>query len=358
VTDNLFDRLADLFRSSGPVNWRLAREIAESVAGPAEPTDPWADEQMRDLAATAQRLVTAASPLDALAAADGIRVVDRRQWATANVEGLTYLAEPLAERFASMGGGLGPALQPLGPALLGMQVGALVGFASHRVIGQFDMGLSCGEPTQITFVERNIGELATENSLDPRQVQMWAALSEVTHHAVFAVPWVREHLHMLGHAHAEEFEIDDQSVEERLALLQDPEAMQALMEGDESLAALQMPISAGETAHRINALTAFVEGYADHMVGRTGSDYLPDLAEIRRAASERRERATTGEAALYRALALEPDPTGPAGGASFCSDVARRWGEGALDRVWEGPEMLPWPDELTDPTGWAARVLL
>ena len=32
-SDNLFDRLADLFRSSGPVNWRLAREIAESVAG-------------------------------------------------------------------------------------------------------------------------------------------------------------------------------------------------------------------------------------------------------------------------------------------------------------------------------------
>ncbi len=30
--DNLFDRLADLFRSNGPVNWRLAREIAESLA--------------------------------------------------------------------------------------------------------------------------------------------------------------------------------------------------------------------------------------------------------------------------------------------------------------------------------------
>jgi coenzyme F420 biosynthesis associated uncharacterized protein len=358
VTDNLFDRLADLFRSPGPVNWRLAREIAESVAGPAEPTDPWVDEQLRDLAATAQRLVAAASPLDALAAAEGIRVVDRRQWATANVEGLAYLAEPLAERFTEMGGGLGPALQPLGPALLGMQVGALIGFASHRVVGQFDMGLSCPEATQITFVERNIGEVSSEGSLDSRQVQMWAALSEVTHHAVFAVPWMREYLHMLGHAHAEEFEIDDDSAAERLRLLQDPEAMRALMEGDESLAALQVPITAGETAHRIQALTAFVEGYGDHMVERTGSDYLPDLADIRRAAAERRARAATGEADLYRALALEPDAANPATGAAFCGDVARRWGKDALDRVWEGPEMLPTPAELTDPTGWAARVLL
>ena len=66
MTDNLFDRLADLFRSSGPVNWRLAREIAESAAGPAEAIDPWLDEEYRDLAATAVRYVDAASPLDPL----------------------------------------------------------------------------------------------------------------------------------------------------------------------------------------------------------------------------------------------------------------------------------------------------
>ena len=39
MTDNLFDRLADLFRSPGLVNWRLAREIAESAAGTADPVE-------------------------------------------------------------------------------------------------------------------------------------------------------------------------------------------------------------------------------------------------------------------------------------------------------------------------------
>ena len=54
--DNLFDRLADLFRSNGPVNWRLAREIAESVAGEAEPVEPWLAEEYRELAVTAGML--------------------------------------------------------------------------------------------------------------------------------------------------------------------------------------------------------------------------------------------------------------------------------------------------------------
>jgi uncharacterized protein (DUF2342 family) len=38
--------------------------------------------------------------------------------------------------------------------------------------------------------------------------------------------------------------------------------------------------------------------------------------------------------------------------------VSRRWGEEPLDGIWQGPERLPTVDELTDPVGWAARVLL
>lgn len=358
MTDNLFDRLADLFRAPGPVNWRLAREIAESVAGPPTPVDPWADEQLRELTGTAQRLVTAESSLDALAADEGIRVVDRRQWASANVESLAYLAEPIADRLALAAGDLGPALQPLGPSLIGMQVGALIGFTSHRALGQFDAGLTGGQATPVTLVAKNVDELATGAGVDAAQVRLWAALREVTHHTELAVPWVREHLLMLGHAHGEEFEIDDEAIAERLTVLQDPESLQAMMEGGEDLAALQVPIVAGESAERIEAFVAFIDGYGDLVAERVGSPYLPDLSRIRNAATERRVAAAPSEAMLHRALGLAPDPHSPAVGAAFCSEVARRWGDDALDRVWEGPEMLPTPAELTDATGWAARVLL
>ena len=45
-------------------------------------------------------------------------------------------------------------------------------------------------------------------------------------------------------------------------------------------------------------------------------------------------------------------------GAAFCEEIVRRWGTDALEKVWHDPRNMPTLDELTDPVGWAARVLL
>ena len=39
-------------------------------------------------------------------------------------------------------------------------------------------------------------------------------------------------------------------------------------------------------------------------------------------------------------------------------DDAQRWGDEALDTMWHEAANLPTINELTDPVGWAARVLL
>jgi putative hydrolase len=359
VTDNLFDRLGELFRSPGPVNWRLAREIAESVAGPPQPVDPWAAEQFHDLAATAQRMVTAETGLDALAAVEGaVRVVDRRTWAGDNVETLAYIAEPVAERIAALGDETAPGMSPIAAPLLGMQIGSLMGFTSHRVLATFDVGIALAAATPLTFVAPNVAELSAARDLDEQQVRMWVALHEVTHHAEMAVPWVRDHLRMLGHSHAEEYRIDPEAVAEQLRLLQDPEALQTLLDRPDGLSELGMPIEAGESAERIAALAALLEGYADVVVERTGRAYMPQFDGIRAAALGHRADAAQGETMLHRALGMAFDPELRAAGATFCRDVARRWGDEALERVWEEPDTVPTPGELTDPTGWAARVLL
>jgi putative hydrolase len=358
VTDNLFDRLADLFREAGPVNWRLAREIAESMAGQAEPPDPWADEEFRDLAAAAQRIVAAGSPLDPMSADAGIRVMGRRDWAGENVDALSYLAEPLAERLAAVGGGLPAPLEPLGPALIGMQMGALTGTLSHRVLGQFDTGLAAGRPSPVTFVAPNVAGLAAQHGLDEQMLRMWVALREVTHHAILAVPWVHEHLLMLAHGHVEGIDLDPESIARRLEMLQDPEAIQRMMDGPEGLSALDPPVVESETADGIKAFMAVVEGYGDHLVERTASGYLPDLDRIRGTAHDVREAAADNERMLHQVLGVALDPHAARSGASFCAEVSRRWGGESLDRLWEGPEMLPTWGELEDTTGWAARVLL
>jgi len=355
VTDNLFDRLADLMRSSGPVNWRLAREIAESVAGQAEPIDPWLDEEYRDLAATAARIVDRHTPLDpALVTAPSV-VTDRRGWATANVESLAYLAEPLAEKLSA---DASSPLQPLGPALLGMQMGATIGTMAQTVLGGFDVGLPSGGPSGPQFVVANVEAFAADAGLDPRQTRMWVALHEVTHHAACAVPWLREHVLNLAHDFVEGLEFDIEGIERRIEALQDPEALQQMMHEPTGIAGLLAPEDEGAAAGRLRGVLAVIEGYADQLMRRAASDLIPDAAALRAAIDHRRAEASAGEQLLEQAIAFDLRHADHRLGDEFCGEVRRRWGDEALERIWEGPEMLPDEGELMDPVGWAARVLL
>lgn len=355
MTDNLFDRLADLMRSSGPVNWRLAREIAESVAGQAEPIDPWLDEEMRDLAATAARLIDQHSPLDPALVSTPATVTDKRGWASANIEALGYLAEPLAEKLSS---DASSPLQPLGPALLGMQMGATIGTTAQTVLAGFDLGLPSGSATGPVFVVTNIEPFAAEEAVDPRQARLWIALHEVTHHAAYAVPWLREHVLNLAHEFVEGLEFDVGGIERRIEALQDPEALQRMMQEPTGVAGLLSPEDEGVAAGRLRGVLAVVEGYADRIVERAAGDLIPAAEDLRAAMDRRRIDPSAGEQLLEQALAFDLKHAEHRAGDRFCAEVARRWGDDALDRIWEGPEMLPEEAELHDPVGWAARVLL
>ena len=353
MTDNLFDRLADLLRSSGPVNWRLAREIAESVAGQAEPIDPWLDEEYVELAATAARFVDQHSPLDPSVASSAARVTDRRGWASESIESLSYLAEPLAEKLAS---DAASPLQPLGPALLGMQMGATIGFTAQSALARFDVGLPSGQADGPLFVVPNVEDFAGTHSLDPRETRLWVAFQEVTHHAAMAVPWVREHVLMLAHAFVDSLDLDMSGMERRIEALQDPEALQKMLDEPTGIAGLLQTSDDGAAVGRIRALMAVVEGYAGHIVRRSG--LIPGEAALREAIDRRREEPSQGEQLLHQAVALDLRHADYGEGDRFCAEVARRWGEDAIDRLWEGPEAMPEEAELTDPVGWAARVLL
>ena len=54
MSDDLFSRLFELFNQPGPVNWKLAAEVARHIAGDREPVEPWAAEEFRELARLAE----------------------------------------------------------------------------------------------------------------------------------------------------------------------------------------------------------------------------------------------------------------------------------------------------------------
>lgn len=357
MSDDIFSQLFELFNQPGRVNWKLANEILKQLSGDHEPIDPWVAEEYQELTRLAELQVQAATHLN-VPAVDA-QPVDRRTWAEQSLERFGYLAEPLADKLGGSSDSndpLGAFLKPLGPALLGMQMGTTFGFLSHRVLGQFEMGLPPADGASLLFPVPNVEAFATDHALDPRQVRLWVALREVIHQAEFATGWIAAHVRDLIQRHLDSVEFDPSNMMTQLQNLTDPSQFEEIMEST-GLAGI-MQTSAGPDRDQAVAAMAFLSGYAEFLIDEIGAKLLPDLDRIRSAHHQRRSEPPQGEQLLMRSLGLELTGDLAAQGAEFCRDVARRWGREALVGILDGPNNLPKLDELADPVAWAARVMM
>jgi putative hydrolase len=361
MDEDLFSRLFELFNQPGPVNWPLAAEAAKSIAGKAEPIDPWLAEEYQELTRLAQIKIAEAAPLPT-PTGDG-HPVDRRTWALENLRSFRYLVEPLAAKLQSgafdIGGGpLDALLKPMTPALLGLQMGVVVGFLSHRVLGQFDVRLPTADAGKLYFVVPNVEAFATSNDLEPRQVRLWVALHEVTHEAEFSRDWVRPKFIELVERFVERIEFDVSSLTTSLEGLQDPQALEEMMNEVGGLAGLVVSEEQRPLLEAIQAFMTVIEGYSDYLMDTVAAGLLPDLDRMRVAIELRHSEPDEGSEILNRLLGLELKHDQYRLGGSFCREVVERWGPQALNRIWDEPENLPTLTELGDPVAWAARVLL
>jgi len=357
---NIFDELMKLLNQPGPVNWALAEQIAGHMSGGRQPIDPWVAEEYIDLTRLAQMRVGAATGLDAGPLVDTIPL-DRAEWSSRNLQSFRYLVEPIAAKLADApsAGPIDAVLKPLGPALVGMQMGVMVGFLSQHVLGQFDVGLPTAEQGDIYYVVPNIEAFTEDHGLDPRQVRLWVALHEVTHQVQFARPWVRPYFASLIDQLIASLEIDTSSFGASLEDFNDPERMQELLqEGGGGLPSFLSGAAQGPHLEAIQAFMAIVEGYGDHVMDGAAEDLLPDLGAMREAMQVRRRDSGSDTDLVGRLLGLEAKRAQYAAGAGFCREVEIRFGEEALRKVWASADNLPTLSELDDATGWAARVLL
>jgi len=145
----------------------------------------------------------------------------------------------------------------------------------------------------------------------------------------------------------------------QIGALEDPDQIRDLLGEDGSSApALLKGTSDPDRLAAIQSVAAFVEGYGDYLTRKAAADVLADLDRIEQANARRRSEPDQAEQYLQQVVGLELKRHRASDAAAFCVDVEARWGEGALNRVWEQPEHLPTLHELTDPIGWAARVLM
>ncbi len=363
--DDLFAQMFRMFQSSGPVNWKLARELTKNLAGEREPIEPSIAEEYRELAHVAELRIQATANLPAPSPGE-LNPTDRATWAVENEQTFRILIEPLGDKLtggfsglpgAESLGQMGAMLQPLGPALLGMQAGTMVGFMAHRVLGQFDTGIPAIDQDKPYLIVPNVEDFAIEAEVDHRQVRLWAALHEMLFQRLMEIEWLRGH--SVVEAFYETVEIDLSDMMGQIGALEDPDRIHELLGGEGASApALMKGTSDPERLAAIQALTAYVEGYGDYLVRKAAADVLPDLGQIETANARRRSEPDQTEQSLQQVVGLELQRHRAGDAAAFCFEVEQRWGEPALDRVWEQPENLPSLAELTDPVGWAARVMM
>jgi len=338
----------------------LTRRIANAVAkggrnGSAATALPG------DLAAIcedARQRVVAYTGLNPATALPPAEAVERSIWIAANVESMGALLDPLGDRLT---GGLGIMRGPLrsaAGALISAEAGALTGYLSQRVLGQYEFVLvDPASVPRLLFVAPNISHAAQRLDADPEELLTWIAFHEVTHAVQFAgVAWLRPHLAGLVLELMESLEV---SVDPR-AMLRAPavgdlrERFEALREGG-LVAAIAGP-DRRVLLDRMQCVMAVIEGHAEHVMDVVGAAALPSLAELRSALDRRRRERSPLLALLERLIGLDAKLRQYETGKAFCDGVVAEAGPAALHRIFDGPEQLPNLAELDDAAAWLHRT--
>ena len=354
MSDDLFSQMFEMFNQPGPVNLRLAGEVARHMTGERQPVDPWAAEEFRELTRLAEYRIEQVAPF-AVAPASDVLPVDSREWVDRNIEGFGYLIEPFGQMVdTSSAGPAAEMLKPLGPALAGMQLGALVGSLAGWAMAGYDTGLPMRGNDTISFIVPTIDAFIAEHALDPRSVRLWVALEEVTHRAIYRVPFAVDAVMARLAGLAETMRVSPDRLTDLMGGLDasslgqgiDPEQLAGLFDSPQTRAA----------AEELSALLGLIAGYRRLVVERASEGLLPDLADMN--AKRDLARDLGAEVAGSPIAAAFVSAGDIEAGRSFALEVERRFGADELSAIFTREGRYPTASEITDPVAWAARVLL
>jgi coenzyme F420 biosynthesis associated uncharacterized protein len=339
---------------------RIASSVARALSGDRSITSSYLSERLiRDLQASVPRAEALVAEVSGIPAPPPVRwaIVDRSTWAAANIQGMVTMLQPLADR-------LGQRLdaQPVAARLaqrtaVSVEIGALLGFVSRRVLGQYDLLVTEDDPfrTPLYFVGPNMVEIERRYGFVPEDFALWVAVHEVTHRFQFeGVPWLRQRFLDLIHTYLGAVELDAKGFAQRLA-----GALKRLTARDVPPEEKgPMYLLANEEQRRligqIQALMAVVEGHGNYVMDTVGDQVIPSVGRMRAVFDRRREQTNIIQRAVGHAIGLEMKMRQYELGQRFCDAVVATQGSGALARLWRDPDHFPSLDELREPS--LARV--
>ena len=385
----IFGDLARMFQAQGPVNWEIARQIGVYMAGEGKPeanVDPLLRISYEELGRVADLHVGNRTGLSTLVAGREVtvRATGRGTWAASTLEAYRPLFEHLAESLSrgglqapsagelagldDEGAGmgelppelLGNMLQVITPTILGMQLGLMVGHLARRSLGEYDLPIPRPAGTDLLAVADNVEAFAKDWSLPPTDVRLWVCLDAITHHAVLALPHVRDRLQHLLSSYAGGFAPDPDALASRLEGLDpsDASALERAFGDPEALLGDMQTDGQRRLQPELEALTATVEGYVDYTLDEIGGGLIGSYGPLTEALRRRRVEANTGDRFVERLFGLELSQKQYDRGARFVRGVAERAGDAGLTRLWSDERHLPTPSEVDAPGLWWERVNL
>jgi putative hydrolase len=378
----IFGDLAKLFQQQGPVNWDAARQLALSIATgdttTSEPNvDPLERIKIEQLARVADLQVANATGLSTSITGRGVTVVPvtRTMWAQQSLDAYRPRFEKLAGSLhhdqapmpdeppsaADPMAWMAPLMQMIGPTMLGMTAGSMVGHLAQRSFGQYDLPIPRPADDQLVIVTSNLDEFGQGWSLPPDDLRLWVCLHEIATHAVLGVPHVRAALEDMLTAYLDGFETDTGGLERQLGEvdMSNPDDLAGLQQifGDPEalLGAIQSPAQR-ELLPRLEALVAVVVGYVDHTMDQIGTGLVGSYSMVTEAIRRRRVEADQSDRFVERLFGLELSQAQYDRGSAFIAGVVERAGADGLARLWASADHLPTPAEVDAPGLWLARI--
>jgi len=349
--------------TTGAVDWALAERVAVKVAG----REPFAqsyhydslEPDFTEFTSQAEELVAQTTGLRSLAGPARARVTDRAGWIRANIASFQRLLRPLIEKFEQRM--TSSTFSPITQKAAGAEMGAMLGWMSTRVLGQYDLLIiedeNPADQDLVYYVGPNVLALEKLFAFPPREFRLWLALHEVTHRAQFTgVPWMREHF--LGLV-SQSMDAVDPDPARFLAALD--RVVAAVRQGanpldDGGIMALVASPEQREVLNQIGGLMSLLEGHGDITMDRAGEGLVPGAERFGRVLHQRRQN-TRGITRLFQQLiGLEAKMNQYEQGEKFITAVESVGGTALLDHVWETPENLPSIHEIRDPDLWVARL--
>jgi coenzyme F420 biosynthesis associated uncharacterized protein len=361
----------------GIVRWDLAAAAAARITPPGPKMSARAMQAaVASMRRHAEASVDHVHRITGLEAARDLRdstvlVVDRAGWSRANAQTFQVLMEPAVEALRRRRPEqFGAAATALGGTATAMEMAAVLGFLSAKVLGQYDpyAGLVSALAEQrhpggrLMLVAPNILTVERELNVEPEDFRLWVCLHEQTHRVQFAAaPWLRTHMvaqideladSLMGQA-----ETLGARLTEAVRALPGRVSGRAQPQASLGVAGLLMGPREREVLSHLTAVMSLLEGHANFVMDGVDASVVPTVKTIRRRFERRSELQGSLDRFVRRLLGMDAKMRQYSDGQRFVSAVVDAVGLERFNRIWEAPEHLPTEAEIHAPERWIERVL-